>query len=234
MHEPMDAPTTATRLRRARLAAGLQLSDIEQRTRISPSILRWIDNGQFHRLPAGIYARSYVRAFAQAVGLDPNEIVASVEHELPAAAELTPPSESKAPAPIRQLSPEWLRVAAASLDAAVLTIIYGLVLGVTAAVCRRPVSEILAFGMPAMIVLLTVLTALYFLIFAGVQGQTPGARAFGLPPFQVSGPMRLRTIVERALRVFVCEASLGVEIASRRSAPREVSTAAPYGSSSTP
>src|SRR5215213_7517493 len=166
MDETTNTLTVATRLRRARLAAGLELSDIERRTRISPSILRWIDNGQFHRLPAGIYARSYVRAFAQAVGLDPNEIVASVEHELPPAAELTAPSKSKPSAPTRQLSAEWLRVAAASLDAAVLTIIYGLVLGATAAVCRRPVSEILAFGMPAMIVLLTLLTALYFIVFA--------------------------------------------------------------------
>ena len=56
MHETTGRMTD-TRLRQARLAAGLQLSDIEQRTRISPSILRWIDNGQFHRLPAGIYAR---------------------------------------------------------------------------------------------------------------------------------------------------------------------------------
>ena len=61
MRETMGG-TTATALRQARLAAGLQLSDIEQRTRISPSVLRWIDAGQFQRLPAGIYARSYIRA----------------------------------------------------------------------------------------------------------------------------------------------------------------------------
>ena len=79
----MGARTTATRLQQARLAAGLQLSDIAQRTRISPSMLRLIDAGQFHRLPAGIYARSYIRAFAQAVGLDPHEFLASIEHELP-------------------------------------------------------------------------------------------------------------------------------------------------------
>src|SRR6187200_2138438 len=136
MHETMDETAdtmaVAIRLRRARLAVGLELSDIGQRTRISPSILRWIDDGQFHRLPAGIYARSYVRAFAQAVGLDPIEIVASVEHALPAAVKLVAPSKNKAPSPSRQLSAEWLRVAAASVDAAVLTIVYGLVLGATA------------------------------------------------------------------------------------------------------
>ena len=36
-----------------------------------------------------------------------------------------------------------------SADAALLSVIYALVLGATAAVCRRPVGEVLAFGMPA-------------------------------------------------------------------------------------
>jgi hypothetical protein len=225
---------TDTRLRQARLAAGLQLSDIEQRTRISPSILRWIDNGQFHRLPAGIYARSYVRAFAQAVGLDPNEVVASMEQDLPAAVDITPAPKVRAAERSLPLSPELARMAAGSADAALLSLIYALVLGATSAVCRRPIGEVLAFGMPAMILVLIVLTAFYFVVFAGVQGRTPGARLVGLPPLDVSGPVHLKAIVARALRAFVSEASLGIDIASRRSAARDVSSAEPYGSRSTP
>jgi hypothetical protein len=125
-------------------------------------------------------------------------------------------------------------MAAASIDAALLSVIYGLVLGATAAVCRLPVDAVLAFGMPAMTLVLIVLTALYFVVFAGVQGRTPGARLVGLPPLNVSGPVHLTAIVTRAMRVFASEASLGIEMASRRSLPREVSTAAPYGSRSTP
>ena len=147
MHERMGARTTGTRLQQARLAAGLKLSDIDQRTRISPSILRWIDDGQLHRLPAGIYARSYVRAFAQAVGLDPNEIVASVEDQLPAAAEITPKRKVRAQ-PSLPLSPGLLRMAAASADAALLSVIYALVLGATAAVCRVPMGDVLEVGAP--------------------------------------------------------------------------------------
>jgi uncharacterized RDD family membrane protein YckC len=233
MHETMGR-TSDISLRQARLAAGLQLSDIEQRTRISPSILRWIDAGQFHRLPAGIYARSYIRAFAQAVGLDPHEFLASIEHELPAAAEITAPPEVRAPEPSLPLSPDLLRMAAASIDAGLLSVIYALVLGATAAVCGLPVDAVLAFGMPAMILVLIVLTALYFVVFAGVQGRTPGASLVGLPPLNVSGPVHLTAVVARAMRVFASEASLGIEIAWRRSLPRDVSTAAPYGSRSTP
>jgi len=233
MRETMGG-TTATPLRQARLAAGLQLSDIAQRTRISPSMLRLIDAGQFHRLPAGIYARSYIRAFAQAVGLDPHEFLASIEHALPAAADLTAAAQVRTSAPAGRLSPELLRMAAASADAALLSVIYAVVVGATAAVCRLPVSEVLAFGMPATVPVLIVLTGLYFVLFAGVQGRTPGARLAGLPQLEVSGPVQLNAIVARAMRVFVSEASLGIEIASRRPRSRDVSTAAPYGSRSTP
>jgi transcriptional regulator with XRE-family HTH domain len=233
LHETTNTLTVAARLRRARLSAGLELSDIEQRTRISPSILRWIDEGQFHRLPAGIYARSYLRAFAHAVGLDPREIVSSIEHELPPAAEV-PSAAAIVPETNRRFSPEWLRVAAAALDATALSIVYGVVLGITAAVCGRSVAEVIAPGLPAMVVVLAVLTAFYFLIFAGIEGRTPGARAFGLPRLDVSGPVHLKAVVTRAFHVFTSEASVGLEIASRRSAPREVSAAAPYGSRSTP
>jgi hypothetical protein len=233
MHDTMRG-TSDTSLRQARLAAGLQLSDIEQRTRISPSILRWIDSGQFHRLPAGIYARSYIRAFALAVGLDPNETVASLEQELPPASDIPAVPAVPVQAHSLQLSPDLLRMAAASADAAVLSVIYTVVLGATAAVCRLPVGEIVAFGLPALMVVMMVLTALYFVVFAGVQGRTPGARLVGLPPLDVSGPVHLSAIIARAIHVFVSEASLGIDIASRRSVSSDVRAAAPYGSRSTP
>jgi transcriptional regulator with XRE-family HTH domain len=234
MHERMGAPTTGTRLQQARLAAGLQLSDIEQRTRISPSVLRWIDAGQFQRLPAGIYARSYIRAFAEAVGLDPHEFLASIDHELPVAADITAAPVVRTSERTTTHSPELSRMAAASADAALLSVIYALVLGATAAVCRLPVSEVLAFGMPATVLVLIVLTGLYFLLFAGVQGRTPGAALVGLPALEGSGPIQLNAIAARAMRAFISEASLGIEIASRRPRSRDVSTAAPYGSRSTP
>jgi len=237
MHETMDETAdtmaVAIRLRRARLAAGLELSDIGQRTRISPSILRWIDDGQFQRLPAGIYARSYIRAFAEAVGLDPAEILASLEQQLPPGAVMA--AEAKPAARASRVSPEWLRTAAAAVtDAALLSVMYGLVLGATAAVCGRPLADLLGPGLPALLVMVVLLTTIYFVVFAGVEGRTPGMRVFGLAPYYVSGPIRLQVIALRALRVFVAEASFGVELASRRSAPRDVTTAAPYGSRSTP
>jgi hypothetical protein len=232
MHETMETPNAGMRLHHARLSAGLELRDIERRTRISPSILRWIDDAQFHRLPAGIYARSYIRAFAEAVGLDPSEIVASLEHALPPAAELTPPHT--APERSSRLAPEWLRVAAAVVDAGILSLMYGLVVAATAAACGRSVADVIGPALPPMAVVLLALTAIYFVIFAGIGGRTPGGRFLGLPPLDVSGPVHLQAIGTRALRVFASQASFGLDLASRRSARADISTADPYGSRSTP
>jgi transcriptional regulator with XRE-family HTH domain len=252
----MERGNAATRLRQARLDAGLALNEIERRTRISPTMLRWIDEGHFHRLPAGIYARAYVRAFAEAVGLDPAEVVSSLEHALPRVDEAattrsqTPgsgvrPREqgdrrgeaerggSRVPRP-RRVDRRWLWMAAASIDAVILVTVCAIVVAAAAAVCGAPPGEIVALGLPGLLGLLGVFTSLYFGIFAGVQGRTPGARACGLPPLETASPVHLDLVARRALRAFLIEASLGVELASRRSPPRQLQTTSPYGSRSTP
>ena len=57
---------------------------------MSPAIVRKIDEGRFGELPPGLYARSYVRSFASAVGLDPAEALKEVEHLLPGAPDPLP------------------------------------------------------------------------------------------------------------------------------------------------
>jgi helix-turn-helix protein len=234
-----------TQLRQARQAAGLELADIERQTRISPSILRWIDEGQFQRLPAGIYARSYVRAFAEAVGLDPGEVIASLQEALPPVEEIAHAARTKKAGPPLQNRirdavaasslPSWaVKLAAAALDAFALASLWFAILGMTAAVSARPVGETLRTGLPALAVIVAVVTALYFVIFAGIQGRTPGARLLGLPPMDCARPMRLRAVGTRALRVFLSQASLGLELADSREVRREIRSHDPYGSRSTP
>ncbi|HXE80634.1 MAG TPA: helix-turn-helix transcriptional regulator, partial [Vicinamibacterales bacterium] len=84
-------------LRRARLAARLELSDLAERTRISPGMLRYMDEGAFERLPPGIYARAWVRSVARALSLDPAEVLRELEPVLPQAAppEPAPPARAK-------------------------------------------------------------------------------------------------------------------------------------------
>lgn len=60
------------RLRRAREARGLSLSDVAEATKISHTALEAIERDDLKRLPGGIFTRAFVRAYAQLVGLDPD------------------------------------------------------------------------------------------------------------------------------------------------------------------
>ena len=69
-------------LRRERLRAGLDLEKISQDTKISVRMLEQIETNQFHKLPGGVFARSFVRQYARAIGLDGEEMVAELERTL--------------------------------------------------------------------------------------------------------------------------------------------------------
>jgi hypothetical protein len=76
---------TIAELRRARMARGLSLTEISRRTRIGVGYLRKIDDGDLQGLPAGFYARAFVRAYADAVGLDGELVVSRLADRLPCA-----------------------------------------------------------------------------------------------------------------------------------------------------
>jgi hypothetical protein len=76
---------TIAELRRARMARGLSLTEISRRTRIGVGHLRKIDDGDLQGLPGGFYARAFVRAYAEAVGLDGDLAVSRLAHYLPSA-----------------------------------------------------------------------------------------------------------------------------------------------------
>jgi len=62
-------------LKRAREEAGLSLRDVEARTKISVPALEALERNDFSRLPGGIFGRSFVRAYAVVVGVDPDATV---------------------------------------------------------------------------------------------------------------------------------------------------------------
>jgi hypothetical protein len=82
----------------ARISSRLSLQQIGIRTALSPSVLRNLDEGRFELLPSGVYARSYVRTFAAAVGLDPEAALAELEHLLPGAPDPLPALNARRPA----------------------------------------------------------------------------------------------------------------------------------------
>lgn len=64
------------KLKQARVARNVSLRDIEAETKISVIALESLERGDYAKLPGGIFSRSFVRAYAQAVGLDADATVA--------------------------------------------------------------------------------------------------------------------------------------------------------------
>ena len=80
-----DATTLGTWLRRERERRGITLSQISEQTKLSVAILGGLEADDLSRWPGGIFRRAYSRAYATAVGLDPDLIVRRVEEAHPVA-----------------------------------------------------------------------------------------------------------------------------------------------------
>lgn len=70
-------------LRDARERRGLSLRQIAAATRISVQALDAIERNDIRKLPGGIFSRSFVRGYAQEVGLDPEETVRDFVEQFP-------------------------------------------------------------------------------------------------------------------------------------------------------
>jgi cytoskeletal protein RodZ len=81
--------------KQAREAKGISLDQIATETRISTRFLSAIETEEFHLLPGGIFNRGFVRAYAEKVGLDPDQAVADYER----LAEVRPTEGTPAPRP---------------------------------------------------------------------------------------------------------------------------------------
>ena len=193
-----------TRLHRARIDRGIDLTDLATRTRLSPHVLRKIDEGRFAELPAGVYARAYVRAFAAEVGLQPEEAVQELEAVLPPAEDplngLREAVRRSPPAP-GSARARAARAAAAVLDAAVLLAIDALFVQLIAAACDVDVITLLEQAGAVVSLFCAIPVALYFIVFDGVGGRTPGAWLCQVPAPDSPAPLRLRTIFMRTVRL---------------------------------
>jgi cytoskeletal protein RodZ len=70
------------RLNQARIAANLGLQDIADRTKISQRFLTAIENDDFSALPGRVFVVGFTRAFARAVNLNEENIVAALREKM--------------------------------------------------------------------------------------------------------------------------------------------------------
>ena len=71
----MTSPQTfGEMLRRHRERRGIELRTVAQQTKIGSSLLAALERGDCSKWPGGIYSRAWIRAYATAIGLDPEDI----------------------------------------------------------------------------------------------------------------------------------------------------------------
>ncbi|OLO40957.1 hypothetical protein BTR23_05645 [Alkalihalophilus pseudofirmus] len=71
------------RLREAREQKEIKLEDLQKTTKIQKRYLLAIEQGNFDALPGKFYARAFVKNYAEAVGLDADQILQEFASELP-------------------------------------------------------------------------------------------------------------------------------------------------------
>jgi Helix-turn-helix domain len=230
-----------TGLRRARLARGLTVEDVSARTRLSLRLVILLDEGKFDELPGGLYARSYVRAFATATGLDPSAAVARVERLLPDVPDpITAIRESigcplETPPLLADLERVWsslrsrtragllrshatpLRVvaarsASACIDTLLLVALNGLLLRAVAGFCGVSVAGLLEAASVAAATFCAVIWMSYYVLLAGIGTQTAGTWICCGPQPREPRPLGLAAILRRAGGSLFDQASIIVDV----------------------
>ena len=173
-------------LRRWRVRKGVSLDEIARQTRVAVDLWEGLERNDFSAWPSGIYARAYIREYAAAIGVDPDDTVDDFCRSFPqgdrraerivrGAADIvghdlawqddvprgTNGERRAAPATLDRLktfSVQSLRVTAAAVDAGIVAAASGL----AAAFLPIPFWPTLAIA-----------TLLYHGISIGVAGSTP-------------------------------------------------------------
>jgi len=82
---PEDGHWTGPALRRTRLARGLELEQLTAITKVKSDYLRSIEEERFDALPAAVYVRGFVTAYARCLGLDAGRVANDFLERLAAA-----------------------------------------------------------------------------------------------------------------------------------------------------
>ena len=71
------------RLKEARLAKGYSLEDLQEITKIQKRYLIGIEEGNYSIMPGSFYVRAFIKQYAEAVGLDPEELLDQFKKDVP-------------------------------------------------------------------------------------------------------------------------------------------------------
>jgi transcriptional regulator with XRE-family HTH domain len=97
VEHPVPQPSCpCLNLASARQRIGISLEQIAQATRIAPHYLRAIEAEDFAKVPTGVYATSYIRQYARAIGYSE---AALLDHYRARRQQEPPPADAGPPSP---------------------------------------------------------------------------------------------------------------------------------------
>lgn len=117
----------------ALLAAGreelnLSVSDVARHLKLSPAQVEALEEGAYDRLPGRVFVRGFLRNYAKLLGIDPQPLLRTIDHEMPQPAVVDePPSSPEVVMPREQPArwPMYLAIAAAVIVGALAVYEFG-------------------------------------------------------------------------------------------------------------
>jgi cytoskeletal protein RodZ len=125
-------PGIGETLREARMRQRVNIEELEQSTKIRAKYLRALENEEFGLLPGPTYVKSFLRTYAEKLGLDPHVLVEEfrAQYEEPEPIEFQPIASPPRDARRRPPSPQFGPGAAVAVVAVAL-LVFLLILGLT-------------------------------------------------------------------------------------------------------
>jgi transcriptional regulator with XRE-family HTH domain len=190
---PASDAAFGARLRMERERRRITLASIAANTKISLHLLEGLERGQVTRWPSGIFRRSFIRAYAEAIGLDSDEIAREFLLRFPDAADL--PFEAPGPEGRRMSGNEpVLRLNLADLESTSSRGTLLLNMGPRWAAAAWDVCVLMAIGLLFFAAFnrfwmpLAIATLLYYAVGILVLGNTPGVSLFAPTPGERARP----------------------------------------------
>lgn len=196
------------RLREERERRKITLKSIAANTNIRAGLLSDLENGDVSRWPSGIFRRSFVRSYASAIGLDPDEVLTEFleRHPDPEAPFLGPDPVPTVPvgssrSQAGRTQPVVLRLTLADMDGGFSAgrLLAGAARRLAAAAWDVAVTLVLALlaflALDLFWAPLAVSVLAYYTVSIVLLGNTPGVCLFA-PPHHREGPPRTQDVEE--------------------------------------
>lgn len=223
-------------LGRIREQRGLTLTALQDKIGVRLQVLAAIERGAFGELPTGLYGRHAVRAYANAIGLNADELL---EEVTPLLREAEDPLdglarvrgfERKSPkvkprveeriqrrpvdeVRLKTVTTNEARTAAASaIDGAMLAVFTIILFQVTALLSHVPLAEAAVHMSPAVGTIVAMIATLYFGVLGGVRQATFGQTIAQVRPDISAHTHDIHTIVGRGLECALRESSILIEL----------------------